>query len=96
MVTKTTIIEDGEVLTHVVYANGIEEYFDQNDERHRPNNKPAFIGYDSYTSHWVHGNLNRTDGPAIFDPDGYAFYFLDGVRYTEKDYWKEIERRTGR
>ena len=82
-----------EVLKYKVFDDGDECYFDENGYWHRPNNKPAYISSSGYTEYWVHGKLHRTDGPAFIYPDGREYFFLDHIRYTKEDYWKEIERR---
>lgn len=43
---------------------------------------------------WLrHGYLHRIGGPAIEDPAGPKQYWIDGHRYSPKEYKKECERR---
>lgn len=39
------------------------------------------------------GKLHNLDGPAIIDPAGPSQYWIDGQRYSLKEYKKEIIRR---
>ncbi len=39
------------------------------------------------------GKLHNLEGPAVVDPAGPLQYWIDGVRYTEKQYKWEIQRR---
>lgn len=46
------------------------------------------------TLHWYkEGELHNLEGPAVVDPAGPYQYWIDGVRYTEKQYYWEIKRR---
>ena len=36
---------------------------------------------------------HREDGPAIEHADGYKVWYLNGVKYNEKEYYKELYRR---
>ncbi len=39
------------------------------------------------------GQLHNLEGPAVVDPAGPYQYWIDGVRYTKKQYEWEIQRR---
>lgn len=46
---------------------------------------------------WYHeGVLSRADGPAVVELGGPKQYWLDGIRYPEKQYRLEIKRRKRR
>lgn len=40
-----------------------------------------------------HGNLHNIDGPAVVDPAGPCQYWIDGVRYSPKQFKIEATRR---
>jgi hypothetical protein len=54
---------------------------------------PAFENVDGAKEWRVYGKLHREDGPAVEWPGGQKSYYLEDNNYSEKDYWKEIERR---
>jgi len=75
-----------------LYKLGTKWYF-LNDKLHREDG-PAFEDKYGGTKEWrIHGKLHREDGPAIEWGNKDYDYYLDDRRYSEEDYWKEIERR---
>ena len=40
---------------------------------------------------FIHGKLHREDGPAIDYHNGYKYYYLEGIKYTEEEYWEKIK-----
>ena len=63
----------------------------QNDELHRENG-PAIEWNDGTKSYCKDGLIHRLDGPAIEYPDGYKQYWIEGKRYTEKDFLTTIKK----
>jgi len=46
------------------------------------------------TFHWYYeGELHNLEGPAVIDPAGPNQYWIYGVRWSEKEFYKEISRR---
>lgn len=64
----------------IIYKNGSVEYQNENHERHRDDDKPAYIERcnddEKFTSRrWVKNNiLHRTSGPAYIDQFGERWY----------------------
>jgi hypothetical protein len=54
---------------------------------------PAFENIEGGKEWRVYGKLHREDGAAVEWPGGQKSYYLEDNNYSEKDYWKEIERR---
>jgi hypothetical protein len=55
---------------------------------------PAFENVDGSKEWYLDGQLHREDGPAVEWHFGAKDYYLNNKEYySEKDYWKEIERR---
>ena len=53
---------------------------------------PAYI--HNYNMVWFkEGKLHRLDGPAVIEGAGPKQFWIDGVRYSPKEYKKEIARR---
>lgn len=42
------------------------------------------------------GKLHRLDGPAVIDAVGPKQYWIDGIKFSPKQYWWEIARRKRR
>lgn len=61
----------------------------QNGKLHRKDG-PARIYYSGRQEYYLNGKLHRLDGPAIEHKNIKAF-FIDDVRYSEKDYWRLIK-----
>jgi len=73
----------------------IDKYGDKcyylNDKFHREDG-PAFDS--DLGKEWrIHGKLHREDGPAVIWRIGSKAYYLNGIGYSEEDYWNEIKRR---
>jgi len=78
-------------LPAVEWKDGTKHYY-VNDELHRSDG-PAVEGHMFYT-YFIHGNLHREDGPAREENwNGKKDWALDGIEYSEKNYWEEIKRR---
>ena len=48
---------------------------------------------DKYGKFWKDsdGRLHREDGPAEEYSNGDNFYWLEGIEYTEEEYWEKIK-----
>lgn len=43
------------------------------------------------TKYWQqNGKLHRLDGPAIERVSGNKYWYLDGIGYSEEDYWLRV------
>jgi len=41
---------------------------------------------------WLkHGKYHREDGPAVKWASGNKAYYLEGIQYTEEEYWEKIK-----
>ena len=76
--------------TAIEYFNRIEWY--KNGYLHREDG-PA-IEYTNGSKEWfINGKFHREDGPARIYSNGYKEWWLNGTRYTEEDYYQEIQKR---
>jgi len=74
----------------VEYANG-DKYWFLNGDRHREDDKPA-IEYANGTKAWFfNGDRHRAGGPAIEFSSGYKDFWIEGVRYSEKEFNEKIK-----
>jgi len=65
-------------------------YRDSNQDFHRDDG-PAVEWADG-TKYWCkHGRYHREDGPAFETANGSKEYWLEGIQYTEEEYWKKIK-----
>jgi hypothetical protein len=79
--------EDEEVIE---YSDKTKVYF-RNGQYHRLDG-PA-ITYDDGSKLWYKENkLHREDGPAIEWVNNQNFYYLDGVEYSENDYYTKVNK----
>jgi hypothetical protein len=58
---------------------------------HRDNG-PSFV-HNKLSIWYKEGMRHRDDGPAVVDPAGPKQYYLDGQKYSPKEYKKEVTRR---
>ncbi len=71
------------------------DYYNYKLQSHRLGG-PSAEGYSKnpfgfVTTYWANnGKTHREDGPAIKYYDGGESYWLNGKRYTEKEYWEII------
>ena len=65
----------------------------QNCKFHR-DSESAIIYPDGKKLWFKKGKLHREDGPAIIHPSSVQHWYLNGAFYLEKDYLKEIIRRS--
>ena len=69
---------------------GNKVWYDSDGKYHREDG-PA-IEYAGGNKEWrKHDKLHREDGPAVETVDGYKSYWLEGIRYTEEEYWEKIK-----
>ena len=72
------------------YRNGTVAWY-LNGQRHRENG-PA-CEYTSGTKAWfLNDKRHRINGPAIEYTDGNKSWYLKGKKYSESDYWKELQK----
>lgn len=69
----------------------IEEWY-KHGVFHRDDGGPA-VRQKNTRIWYKDGKLHRLDGPAIEDPAGPKQYWIDGVRFSPKQYKWEINRR---
>lgn len=62
------------------------------EDRYHRIGGPA-ITHKSTLLWYKEGKLHNLEGPAVVDPAGPLQYWIDGVRYKEKQYYWEINRR---
>jgi len=74
----------------VIDKYGHKHWYDSDGELHREDG-PA-IEWAHGGKEWVkHGEWHREDGPAYESVNGYKAYYLEGIRYSEEEYWKKIK-----
>ena len=42
---------------------------------------------------WFNNHLHRINGPAVEHFNGYKHWFLNGIEYTKKEYYRELYKR---
>ena len=70
-------------------SDGTKEWC-QNGLRHRDAG-PAVEHMDGSRMWLLYGRLHRTNGPAVEWPDGSVEWWVDGVQYTERDYYLQLK-----
>lgn len=65
------------------------EFYNSSKKLHRLVG-PAVVSIDGDKEWWRNGKLHNENGYAVFFPGIYAEYYLDGVEYSEYDYYKTI------
>ena len=75
----------------VMYPAGDKVWY-LNGERHRIGN-PAMITRTNTRFWFERDRYHRIDGAAVEWNDGGKWFYLDGIRFTEEDYWNDP--RTG-
>jgi hypothetical protein len=78
--------EDGPA---VIFPRGRKEWY-RNGLRHRDAG-PAVEHMDGTRMWLLYGRLHRTNGPAIEWSDGSKEWWVDGVNYTERDYYLQLK-----
>ena len=73
--------------------DGAKEWY-VNGKLHRLDG-PAVEWVDGTKEWYVNDNLHRLDGPAVERDDGRKYYWIDGKKYSEKDYWIEVNKIKG-
>jgi hypothetical protein len=68
----------------------VEAWF-KDGERHRENG-PAYT-HNRNMIWFQNGKLHRLDGPAVIERGGPKQYWIDGIKYSKKQYNWEIQRR---
>jgi len=77
-------------MNHVIDEYGNKYWYDSDGGLHREDG-PA-VEWAEGSKYWLkHDEYHREDGPAVEDSSGYKYYYLEGVRYTEEDYWENIK-----
>jgi hypothetical protein len=62
----------------------------QNGRLHRVNGPAIENGESSFW--FFNGKPHRLDGPALILNSGSTEYWINGIMYSESDYWKEINK----
>ena len=70
------------------HFDGYKAWYDSGGKRHRKNG-PAVIN-KGLKMWWYHGTTHREDGPALVFPDGRKEYRLNGIAYSEPDFYKKL------
>lgn len=86
----TKVIFEEIQLRKEVNEYGTIRYFNKDNYLHREFG-PAVIS-SNYQSWFLNGKRHRLDGPARIYPSGVIYWYIFGEKYTEEDYWKEVER----
>ena len=73
----------------VEYASGSKAWY-QNGKRHRDAG-PAVEHMDGTRMWLLYGRLHRTNGPAVEWPDGGKEWWIDGVQYTQQEYYLQLK-----
>ena len=58
---------------------------------HRENG-PAIEYVDGAKRWYLNGKWHRENGPAIENANGDKRWYLNGTKYSESDYWKELNK----
>jgi len=74
------------------------KFYYLNDKFHREENLPAIEWENGDKWYFVNGKCHRENGPAKIgqSKDGTQLqdlYYINDVRFSEEDYWKEIKKR---
>ena len=60
-------------------------------KRHRDGDNPAVI-YEEGTKVWCKNDIaHREDGPALEYTNGDKYYYLEGIQYTQENYYKTLK-----
>ncbi len=68
------------------------EWCNYEGSRHRENG-PAVITNSGDKAWFINGKLHREDGPAVIYKNGPTEWYLKSIKYSEKDYKREIIKR---
>ena len=74
------------------YSSG-SKYWCYNGKIHREDDLPAVECSDGFTGWSIHGEIHRIGAPSIIRPDGSTAWYLDNIKYSEKEYWMELYKR---
>ena len=76
----------------IEYTVNVDEkgtkYWYLNGKLHREDG-PA-LEEDGIKYWYLNGKLHREDGPAIENPYGPKSWWLNGIQYSEKEYWNQL------
>jgi len=72
--------------------NGDKSWW-KNGNLHREGDLPAIEYSDGDKFYYVHGELHRENGPARKFANGVKYFYLNNIKFSEKDYWEEIKKR---
>ncbi len=53
---------------------------------------PAVIYYSGTKFWYKNSQLHREDGPAVIYHDGAKSWFINGIEYSEKDYYIKLKK----
>ena len=74
----------------VEFTNGTKWWY-LNGKIHRENGHA--VEYASGAKYWcLNGKQHRVNGPAIEYANGDKYWYLNGKRYSESEYWKELNK----
>ena len=74
----------------VITKFGSKWWYDSDGKLHREDGPAIEWAYGS-NAWYKHDKLHREDGPAI-EADQHKEYWLEGMYYTEKEYWEKIKQ----
>lgn len=88
MIYETKILPSGLVIEN--RPNGFEKYcWYIKGTNHCHNEGEPAAEHKNGDKHWLqHGQHHRLDGPGSIDGGGFKIYYINGVYYDEKEYWK--------
>ena len=69
----------------------MDKYWYDSDGKWHRENGPAIEWADGGKFWYKHGKRHREDGPAYESVYGYKEYWLENIKYTEKEYWEKIK-----
>ena len=78
MVSNMKKHKNSNIIEHIIYPNGHEEWY-QNDKLHRDNDQPACINTDGRMEWYKNGKLHRDDDnkPIIVREDGSMIWYIE-------------------
>lgn len=71
-----------------VFSSGNVKWFDEDMKLHRVGG-PANYGCD-FEEYYKHGKLHNLNGPAVSYPYGDKSYYIEGICYEEKEFYKKV------
>jgi len=73
-----------------VYDDGTVYWFNEEGQFNLEDG-PAVTKADGTRFWYRNSKLHRTDGPAVIHSSGRKEFWLNGIFYSEKDYWEKLK-----